>query len=132
MVWTFNSQKDKTPANLILTTKNLTVACPEGAKFKSITAEGSSRYIVQGVKVQTEALYVKDTAVFQIPALSTFGVYNGTPTIEVSEGAEVLVGGKFYSNNGGTMPTPGTFSSAGTGSYNWNDDTENFGVPVVP
>lgn len=124
--------KDKTPANLILTTKNLTVACPENAKFESITAEGSSRYIVQGVKVQTQALYVKDTAVFQIPALSTFGVYNGTPTIEVSEGAEVLVGGKFYSNNGGTTPTPGTFSSAGTGSYNWNDATENFGVPVVP
>lgn len=122
--------KDKTPANLILTTKNLTVACPESAKFESITAEGSSRYIVQGVKVQTKALYVKDTAVFQIPALSTFGVYNGTPTIEVSEGAEVLVGGKFYSNNGGTTPN-GLFSSAGTGSYNWNDINKNFGGDPV-
>lgn len=125
--------KDKTPANLILTTKNLTVACPESAKFESITAEGSSRYIVQGVKVQTEALYVKDTAVFQIPALSTFGVYaEAGPTIEVSEGAEVLVGGKFYSNNSNSEPTSGTFSSAGTGSYNWNDTTKNFGVAVVP
>lgn len=123
--------KDKTPANLILTTKNLTVACPESAKFESITAEGSSRYIVQGVKVQTKALYVKDTAVFQIPALSTFGVYDGTPKIEVSEGAEVLVGGKFYSNNSGTTPTPGTFSSAGTGSYNWNDINKNFGGDPV-
>lgn len=119
--------KDKTPANLILTTKNLTVACPENAKFESITAEGSSRYIVQGVKVQTKALYVKDTAVFQIPALSTFGVYDDTPKIEVSKGAEVLVGGKFYSNNSGATPTLGTFSSAGTGSYNWNDTNKNFG-----
>lgn len=125
-------EKGKTPANLILTTKNLTVACSEGAKFESITAEGSSRYIVQGVKVQTKALYVKDTAVFQIPALSTFGVYDSTPAISVSEGAEVLVGGLFYSNNSGTTPASGTFSSAGTGSYNWNDTTQNFGVAVNP
>lgn len=125
------------PANIVLTGANLTVTCGEATAFTSITAETGHRYMLQGTEVQTAKLTVEEGAVFQIPALSTFAVYTET-TVDgtaaangiVANDGEILVGGAFYANFGDNKPD-GILSSAGDGSYDWNDETKNFGVAVL-
>lgn len=124
------------PKNIVLTGTNLTVTCGEATTFASIKAETGHRYMLQGTKVQTAKLTVEQGAVFQIPALSTFAVYTentvsdaaGANAIVVNDG-EILVGGTFFANFGGNEPD-GTLSSAGNGSYDWNDATKNFGITL--
>ena len=94
--------------------------------------------MLQGTGVQTAKLTVEAGAVFQIPALSTFAVYT-EETISgaddankiIANAGEILVGGAFYANFGSNEPA-GTLSSAGNGSYNWDDTTKNFGVQQNP
>ena len=103
------------PAHIVLQEKNLKVACKKETTFESITAKEGHRYVMQGAKVNTEKLVVEEEAVFQVPALSEFFV----TTNKITNNGEVLVGGEFSAVCSGTKPA-GTFSSAGTGSYNWN------------
>lgn len=121
------SDKGKLPASLILNaTSNISVICVEGCKFTSIKAEGNVRYSVQGTKVETTSLTVAAGVVFQIPALSSFGVY-GTSTGTIDNKGEILVGGDFWSDLADQTSVSGTWSSAGTGSYHWSDANDNFG-----
>ena len=121
------------PASIVMNAaNNLTVTCATGGttsnpvycKFTSITAQGGGRHMLRGTKVQTESLTVAAGTVFQVPALSSFAVYGDTNTGTITNNGEVLVGGEFYSDIA-SEPT-GTWSSAGTGSYMWNDTTKNF------
>lgn len=121
------SDKGKLPASLILNaTNNISVICSEaGCKFTSIKAEGKVRYSVQGTKVETTSLTVAAGVVFQIPALSSFGVY-GTATGEIDNKGEILVGGDFWSDLTDQTANGGTWSSAGQGSYHWSDADDDF------
>lgn len=121
------SDKDKLPASLILNaTNNISVICSEAeCKFTSIKAEGKVRYSVQGTKVETTSLTVAAGVVFQIPALSSFGVY-GTETGTIENKGEILVGGDFWSDLADQTSVSGTWSSAGSGSYHWSDNNDDF------
>lgn len=140
------------PENIILQSKNLTVTCKSVAanelytgspaigvaQFKSITAKAGYRYIVKGVGVKADKLTVESGAVFQIPALSTFGVFPRTAPSSTAEvngyvknSGEILVGGGFYANFNGIKPTGGKLSSAGTGSYEWNTSSFAAGTAVT-
>ena len=132
------AKAEDAPNNIVLTGANLTVTCGEATSFASVTAAAGYRYMLQGTEVQTAKLTVEAGAVFQIPALSTFAVYTeGTVGSEddasalIANAGEILVGGAFYANFSGNTPA-GTLSSAGSGSYNWDDDTKNFGVQQTP
>lgn len=123
------SDKGKLPASLILNaTSNISVICVDGCEFTSIKAEGNVRYSVQGTKVETTSLTVAAGVVFQIPALSSFGVYGAsTATGTIENKGEILVGGDFWSDLADQTSNGGTWSSAGSGSYHWNDAGDNFG-----
>ena len=132
------AKAEDAPNNIVLTGANLTVTCGEATSFASITAAAGYRYMLQGTEVQTAKLTVEAGAVFQIPALSTFAVYTEETVSSVDDAnalvdnaGEILVGGTFYANFSDNTPV-GTLSSAGNGSYNWDDDTKNFGVQQQP
>lgn len=132
------AKAEDAPNNIVLTGANLTVTCGEATSFASITAAAGYRYMLQGTEVQTAKLTVEAGAVFQIPALSTFAVYTKETVSSVDDAnalvdnaGEILVGGTFYANFSDNTPV-GTLSSAGNGSYNWDDDTKNFGVQQQP
>lgn len=132
------AKAEDAPNNIVLTGANLTVTCGEATSFASITAAAGHRYMLQGTGVQTAKLTVEAEAVFQIPALSTFAVYTEGSVSSVDDAnalvdnaGEILVGGTFYANFSSNEPA-GTLSSAGNGSYDWNDDTKNFGVAAQP
>lgn len=102
------------------------------AEFKKITAESGYRYNIKGNKVKADVVVVKSGAVLQIPAGSTFGILPATAPTSLSgvnglldNSGEILVGGKFFGRFGGIVPTgSGKYSSAGTGSYEWNSKTD--------
>ena len=127
------AKADDAPKNIVLTGANLTVTCGAATSFSSITAAAGHRYMLQGTEVQTAKLTVEADAVFQIPALSTFAVYT-EETISgaddankiIANAGEILVGGAFYANFSDNTPA-GTLSSAGNGSYDWNDTDKKFG-----
>lgn len=132
------AKADDAPNNIVLTGANLTVTCGAATSFSSITAAAGHRYMLQGTEVQTAKLTVEAGAVFQIPALSTFAVYTEETISDaddankiIANAGEILVGGAFYANFGDNAPA-GTLSSAGDGSYDWNDTTKNFGVQNNP
>ena len=122
------SDKGKLPESIVVNAKNnLTITCVEGCSFTKITAMGGGRHMLRGTKVKAESLTVAAGTVFQIPALSSFGVYGDTTAGTIDNKGEILVGGDFYSDIT-SEPGTGIWSKAGDGSYHWNDTNKNFGV----
>ena len=120
------SDKGKLPESIVVNAKNnLTITCVEGCSFTKITAMGGGRHMLRGTKVQAESLTVAANTVFQIPALSSFGVYGDTTTGTIDNEGEILVGGDFYSDIA-DEPEDGIWSKAGDGSYHWNNTADDF------